>query len=335
MKISIVIPVYNVEDYIIACLESVVRQTTRLPLEVIIVDDCGKDRSIAMAEEFIRSYDGPIEFHIIRHQHNMGLSCARNTGTNSATGDYILYIDSDDTISDNCIEELAKPLAHFEYDFVQGGCINTNGEPLIFVKELLPDGEYAGTEIMRHFSDTRWASTAWNKLLKKDFLVTNNLYFEPGMLHEDAIWSFFLSCKAQRMFMNNSITYIYNNQRNGSISNIEINKEDIQWKKRIMEFNSKNVVSQGLQNNRYVYYFLNANIYMICDLSRDVYSSEERKQLYKEMRANSIYKRIDYFRYSLRSVKRAVQNIHLLFPTSLGLDIIDMTINLKHTFSNK
>ena len=118
LKVSIIIPVYNVEQYIGNCLRSVMRQTYKGPMECLIIDDCGTDDSIAIAEGVIREYNdnanvnlnanldlevnatldfiggGGIRFEILHHERNRGLSAARNTGTEAATGDYILYIDS-------------------------------------------------------------------------------------------------------------------------------------------------------------------------------------------------------------------------------------------------
>jgi len=96
MKVSIIIPLYNVKKYISDCLLSVARQTFRGKIECIIVDDCGTDNSVTLAEQFIAGYDGPIEFTMCHHNHNRGLSAARNTGIDVATGDYIYFLDSDD-----------------------------------------------------------------------------------------------------------------------------------------------------------------------------------------------------------------------------------------------
>lgn len=92
-KISIIIPVYNVAEYITECLQSVIRQTYQGEIECIIVEDCGTDNSIAVAERLIAEYRGSIEFRILHHERNRGLSAARNTGTDAATGDYIYYLD--------------------------------------------------------------------------------------------------------------------------------------------------------------------------------------------------------------------------------------------------
>ena len=79
MNVTIIIPVYNVAPYIKDCLKSVVRQTYRGGMECLLIDDCGTDDSIAIAEKMIKTYVGPICFRIIRHESNRGLSAARNT----------------------------------------------------------------------------------------------------------------------------------------------------------------------------------------------------------------------------------------------------------------
>ena len=89
MRLSIIIPVYNVEPYIEDCLRSVMRQTYQGAMECLIVDDCGTDDSMAIAERTIATYEGPIVFQVLHHERNRGLSAARNTGTLAAKGDYL------------------------------------------------------------------------------------------------------------------------------------------------------------------------------------------------------------------------------------------------------
>ena len=86
------------------------RQTYTGAIECLIVDDCGTDESIPIAERMIAEYDGPIRFEILHHKLNRGLSAARNTGTDAATGEYIYYLDSDDAIMPDCIEKLMRPV---------------------------------------------------------------------------------------------------------------------------------------------------------------------------------------------------------------------------------
>ena len=110
MVISIIIPVYNVAPYIERSLKSVMGQTYAGDMECLLVDDCGSDDSMAIAERVIGAYTGPIRFRILHHDHNRGLSAARNTGTDAATGDYVLYLDSDDELAEDCIEKLMRPV---------------------------------------------------------------------------------------------------------------------------------------------------------------------------------------------------------------------------------
>ena len=88
---------------------SVIKQTYN-HFECILVDDASSDDSIDKCEQMIAKYKGPIQFRILHHEHNRGLSAARNTGTDAAKGDYVLYIDSDDLISNDCVEKLMAPL---------------------------------------------------------------------------------------------------------------------------------------------------------------------------------------------------------------------------------
>lgn len=106
MKISIIVPVFNVEQYIKECFDSIAAQTYKGDIECIFVDDCGQDDSVAILEQLITEYHGPIQFSIVHHEHNKGLSGARNTGIRQAKGDYLYFLDSDDTITPDCIEKL-------------------------------------------------------------------------------------------------------------------------------------------------------------------------------------------------------------------------------------
>ena len=108
MKISIIVPVYNVEQYIKECFDSISAQTYKGEIECIFVDDCGQDKSVEILEKMIACYQGGISFSIIHHDHNKGLSGARNTGIRNASGDYLYFLDSDDYLLPKSIELLAN-----------------------------------------------------------------------------------------------------------------------------------------------------------------------------------------------------------------------------------
>lgn len=219
-KISIIIPLFNVEEFIIECLESVARQTYRGTIECIIIDDCGTDNSVKLVEEFIKCYNGHIVFKILHHKYNRGLSAARNTGIEHATGDYLYFLDSDDYISDDCIEVLSNPLKRKWYDIIIGmyecfgdtydiGQWQLNNNDI----ELLDE-----KEIFKHFYVTKDLFVmAWNKLIKTSLFRMHNLSFLEGQLHEDELWTYKLTCYLQSLYYLNRSTYFYR-MRQGSIA---------------------------------------------------------------------------------------------------------------------
>ncbi|MDR0682136.1 MAG: glycosyltransferase [Dysgonamonadaceae bacterium] len=214
-KISIIIPVYNVAKYIIRCLDSVINQTYP-NIECILVDDCGQDDSIALAEQRIKEYSGTIEFKILHHEHNRGLSVARNTGTMDATGEYIYYLDSDDEIIPHCIETLVALVEKYPgVEMVQG---NTQTIP-----EPLPESDWRNIAY-RHYpeyvDDNLWVRAhfegrndipmnAWNKLIKRNFIFENKYFFKEGIIHEDELWMFYIVKRLKTVAFTIEYTYIH------------------------------------------------------------------------------------------------------------------------------
>lgn len=209
MKITIVIPVYNVEPYIKDCLASVAAQTYNGNMECIIVNDCTPDGSCAIIEHFIKEYDGKIEFKLLHHSRNRGLSVARNTGIDVATGDYIYFLDSDDEIMPECIELLTTPLKCKKYDFVIGD-YKTVGSNKKKPPLLLDNGELlTNYEIRSTYFANKWYVMAVNKLCNLEFLRKNKLLFKENLINEDELWSFQLACTAQSMSVVRHSTYKY------------------------------------------------------------------------------------------------------------------------------
>lgn len=138
MLVSIIIPVYNVAPYVEDCLRSVMRQSYTGPIECLIVDDCGTDESLPIAERMIVEYDGPIRFEILHHEHNRGLSAARNTGMEKVMGDYVVFLDSDDEISNDCLEKMMSVVQENpEVELVQGRYMyHRDGKEIIGPKEI-------------------------------------------------------------------------------------------------------------------------------------------------------------------------------------------------------
>ena len=209
MKVSIIIPVYNVSKYLVRCLDSVVSQTYQ-DLECILIDDCGKDDSAIIAEKFINSYHGPISFRLLHHEYNRGLSAARNTGIDAAIGEYIFFLDSDDSITPNCIDSLLQLANNYPIaDFVQGNILGEDGKPSPYAfNHSIPD--YCDNKeqleiLMLH----RIITSACNRLIKRSIIVKYQIFFPEGIFHEDMYWVYFFSKYTKAAAFTTQGTYMY------------------------------------------------------------------------------------------------------------------------------
>ena len=217
LKISVIIPVYNVSMYVERCLESVMSQTHD-NFECILVDDASPDDSIAKCEKLIANYHGAISFVILHHEQNKGLSAARNTGTNAAAGDYVFYLDSDNEITPDCIEKMVQPIRKDPtIEMVLGNhaiCLQSDPSqtPIKQNQTHFHVGDFDSLEKVRDlFYNTKggYGGNAWNKLINKDFLIQNQLYFKEGVNWEDLLWSFFMVKYLKHLYIIPDITLYY------------------------------------------------------------------------------------------------------------------------------
>jgi len=238
MKISIIIPIYNVAPYVERCLYSALNQSYE-NIELVLVDDCGTDNSMNIVSEVVEKYVGNKKILLFKHEHNLGLSAARNTGIKNATGDYLLFLDSDDEIPLNAVELLLEA-TNENPDFVIGN-IKVLGSDKFSFYFSIPSGVIQGNElILDSFIKDKWYSMVVNKLIKKEFLLNHHLFFKEGILHEDELWSFILATKANKMSVVKDYTYHYyirNDSITGKISirNYESNAIILCEKKKIID----------------------------------------------------------------------------------------------------
>ena len=202
-RVSIIIPVYNVEPYIEECLHSVYEQTTDTEIECLIVDDKGNDNSIHIAETFVATHNdkAKTKFKIIYRDTNGGLSAARNTGIKAAKGDYLYFLDSDDTIVPQCIETLLNIAdKHGGVDLLPALYIRENDDMEQFGCHSFPEFSDDRSLIKRSLLDyDKIPVTAANRLIRRELITENNLFFKEGIIHEDNYWSFFLAKYVKRM----------------------------------------------------------------------------------------------------------------------------------------
>lgn len=223
-SVSIIIPVYNVSAYIQRCLESVIAQASDAVLiECLLVDDCSPDDSIAVAEAFISTYNGPISFYILHHEVNQGLSVARNTGIDASKGDYLLFLDADDHLVPGAVGLMFEALkTHSDADVVDGAFYHCED------RKSYPPGKDVRfltnrNEILVDFYKGRLSLCAWNKLVRRDFIMSHVLYFAKDIVFEDIQWSNRLFHCINSILVLPDVTYIYEYNPTSTMNTTHIN----------------------------------------------------------------------------------------------------------------
>ena len=210
MTVSIIIPIYQVEKYIERCITSVMCQTySHSFLECILVDDCGTDNSIMLAQKCIDSYKGEMQFRIIHNDQNSGLSVSRNNGMKIATGDYIFFLDSDDYISDDCIEKMVNLIhKHPEVDIVKGNHIDKRINEKISISHL-GSQPIGNKKLMNLFFLGYIPCMAWNTLIPRLLIEKHHISFMPHLIYEDELWSFYLFREVNAFLFVPDVTLFY------------------------------------------------------------------------------------------------------------------------------
>lgn len=210
--VSINIPVFKCEKYILRCLESVKNQSYT-NLEIILVNDCTPDNSMSVIKEFV--YNNPaLSIKIHQNEKNSGLSVVRNIGISISSGEYIYFLDSDDEITADCIELLVNNAltTDAQVTIAQNRWINTfNNSTKDFGFPTIADKDYYNnkTEIFSVYSNGGFPTSSWNKLIKRDFIINNEIYFVPGLFAQDELWFFDLLLKTDTLSIISNITYLY------------------------------------------------------------------------------------------------------------------------------
>ena len=206
--ISVVVPIYKVERYLNACVDSIVNQTYS-NLEIILVDDGSPDRCPEICDEYARR-DNRIR---VIHQENGGLSAARNAGIDIASGDFLTFIDSDDFVAKNYVELLYNGVFKFDADIsIATFCTFSKEDELKIYCNDLPFEEIAKEECFRRYGALKAELSmsfisACNKLYKKDLFVS--VRFPVGKLYEDAFTTYKLIDKTKKIVFTPTQLYFY------------------------------------------------------------------------------------------------------------------------------
>ena len=203
-KVSVIVPVYNVEKYLDECVESILSQTYR-NLEIILVDDGSPDRCPAMCDIWA-SRDKRVR---VIHKPNGGLSDARNAGIDACTGDYIMFVDSDDFIDRDAVAVLHDLLATTGADIACGGVYRFESGRLREVyNKIITSGcmQFSGIELLRNMLDSSVDCSAWGKLYRRTVIGAHR--FIKGRYNEDVIFLFPLYAEcAKVVYTDRRISY--------------------------------------------------------------------------------------------------------------------------------
>lgn len=294
MKLSIIVPVYNVADYLAKCLDSLLAQD--LPqneYEIIVVNDGSTDNSEQIAQEYANKFVNII----LINQENQGLSGARNTGIKQAKGEYIQFVDSDDYLEENVLGGLVKQVEEDDLDVLrfkyQNVRINNDSrkyeifQPYKSNSFLFDDYSSDVTEGLNFLSERFGiACYAWAFILKRD-----NLYdciFKPGIYFEDTEWTPRMILKSKRIASTDTIVYNYL-MREGSITKA-VNKDK---QRKVVEDKIKLIDSllehsDGLEDKSWFERMIAGTVLSIIGcIAADFY--DERKIYLKELKQRNVY----------------------------------------------
>ncbi|MBO7252147.1 MAG: glycosyltransferase [Oscillospiraceae bacterium] len=201
--VQIVIPAYNVQEYLEACMESVLSQKTRYSYHVVLVDDGAKDATPEICDHYA---DHP---HVtVIHQANRGLSGARNTGMKELQGKYVLFLDSDDVLCPGALEGLLDTAFAHDCDLVEGGAYYLHDGRKTVMHSYSCDGKVENPYTQLH-------GHAWGKLYKRELL--EKICFPEGYWYEDSLLSFMVFSMARNIWQSAQMVTAYRINQSGIV----------------------------------------------------------------------------------------------------------------------
>ena len=286
--ISIIIPVYKVENYLNQCLDSVINQTFK-NLEIICINDGSPDNSLKIIEQYRRK-DKRIR---VINQKNEGLAGARNTGINNANGEFVFFLDSDDWLPLDAIEKLYGKMKDENADIVIGGrCTITLKNNYLFLPNNYNKNLNFEEYIIKSFKDESFRPAAWGKLYKTKIIKRYSLYFPKGLLYEDLLFVMKYLYYSNKIVILEESIYNYRYDRKDSIVNT-LSIKDIDCLKTVEildKFFKENEMERILKEEYYKKYIMEWIIYAtIGKLYKKKIKIEQLKEYIKILKENYIF----------------------------------------------
>ena len=210
--VSVIIPMYNAENFIAEGLESLLAQTLK-DFEVIVVDDCSTDNSRAVVESYVRKFDGRLRIFSTEKNSGSG-ALPRNKGMSFSRGEYISFMDDDDLITPTALEELYTLAKDFDADVVHceknyqlsADLVSIQGSETAILTPKLETENLA--ERVQKIFEGHYRVAQWTKLVRRDFIFENELFFPITRHADDTLWTWGLFFLAKRFLRVPNIVYI-------------------------------------------------------------------------------------------------------------------------------
>lgn len=279
IKYSFIVPVYNTEKYLKKCLDSLINQTYK-DFEIIVVNDGSTDKSSSIISKYQKKYKNII----VIDKENEGLSMARNRGVQKSSGKYIIFVDSDDYVSNKLLEEVDKKIDDNDILRFQ---IATEDEEYTKINEYHEEGfeSMCGYDAFKYLSSYHFVEPAWCYVIRKNYYIENKFSFKKGVYHEDFGLIPYVIYKARKVKSIDFIGYYYI-QRNGSIMNNNDYKKtvkkafDMIEQYKTMRLFAKNINRKNNLDDYFLSYISNSVIVKVRELKKDekkVYINELKK----------------------------------------------------------
>lgn len=317
--ITISIPIYKCEDFIVKTMESVRKQTYQ-NIEVSLINDVTPDASANLVEEFISQHNLQ-NWKLIDLKENSGLSVVRNVGIENAQGKYIFFLDSDDELVVDAIECFVEVAEKENAEMVMGEVLGIrlpeNKQVDVFPLKVKEDVLVGNKKILQELINGTYTVSSWNKLIRLDFLKNNQLYFTKGLFAQDSLQTFEMALKFQKIAFLRKKTYVYYLHENSVIHNRKkvhfdnwitiAQKIDSYYKKENDPFR-KNMILKYLVN------FKSTTLLMNWKAQKN---EELWKRSYQEYSKLANLRLKDYFSSDF-SKEEKKQNLFISLPKNLG-----------------
>lgn len=300
--------------YLADCLNSIVNQTYK-HFELILINDCSTDNSMEIIQQFEKNNPN-INLKIISHTQNSGQSVARNNGIKHASGKYLLFIDSDDSLMPNTLSHMVSLAEKNDLQLVIGENYIINGDKKKYISVDFDENIITNnTKVLNYFVNNRWYNPPWNKLLRTDFVIKNNLFFKEGYIFEDELWSFILATKIERMGVVREPLYNYYIRPNSTMTN---NQNSRRWfgLLKILPFMKNHIFVNNLQKDLDVSKFFLFKL--IVTLNGLKNSNAINFKIYKQIKQLNYISFNDLFKNKYIKRNEYLCYLHLSMPSYLG-----------------